>query len=172
MVVMDDYDLLLKVRRRWAPTSLAEQPCAAGWGFQSWSTEAGEWLAALTADVGVRGAGSYIGNALLSPHSRDDNKIVAMATMDTISLKYKQIGRLKVAPTLPPCTPTTQCGLQMDSTAATFRSRTEVDYAHKSMKMEGLGVVARDGIAQHYTALTIPLTGVYLDPKIDLREAR
>jgi hypothetical protein len=26
-------------------------------------------------------------------------------------------------------------------------------------------VVARDGIAQHYTALAIPLTGVYLDPR-------
>jgi hypothetical protein len=24
-------------------------------------------------------------------------------------------------------------------------------------------VVARDGIAQHYTALTIPITGIYLD---------
>jgi hypothetical protein len=33
-------------------------------------------------------------------------------------------------------------------------------------------VVARDGIEQHYTALTIPLTGLYLDPKIDLQEAR
>jgi hypothetical protein len=32
--------------------------------------------------------------------------------------------------------------------------------------------VARDGIAQHYTALTIPLAGLYLDPKIDLREER
>jgi hypothetical protein len=30
-------------------------------------------------------------------------------------------------------------------------------------------VVARDGIAQHYTALTIPLTGIYLDPALELR---
>jgi hypothetical protein len=44
--------------------------------------------------------------------------------------------------------------------------------AHKSMIPRGLEVVARDGIAQHYTALAIPLTGVYLDPKIDLRAAR
>jgi hypothetical protein len=27
-------------------------------------------------------------------------------------------------------------------------------------------MVARDGIAQHYTALTIPLTGIYLDPAL------
>lgn len=30
-------------------------------------------------------------------------------------------------------------------------------------------VVARDGIAQHYTALTIPLTGIHLDPALELR---
>jgi hypothetical protein len=30
-------------------------------------------------------------------------------------------------------------------------------------------VVARDGIAQHYTALTIPLTGICLDPALELR---
>jgi len=31
------------------------------------------------------------------------------------------------------------------------------------------GVVARDGIEPHYTALTIPLTGIYLDPALELR---
>ena len=31
------------------------------------------------------------------------------------------------------------------------------------------GVVARDGIAQHYTGLTIPLTGICLDPALELR---
>jgi hypothetical protein len=30
-------------------------------------------------------------------------------------------------------------------------------------------VVARDGIAQHYTALTIPLSGIYLNPALELR---
>src|SRR5436190_8568347 len=30
-------------------------------------------------------------------------------------------------------------------------------------------VVARDGIAQHYTALTIPLAGIYLDPALGLK---
>jgi hypothetical protein len=30
-------------------------------------------------------------------------------------------------------------------------------------------VVARDGIAQHYTALTIPLNGIFLDPALGLR---
>jgi hypothetical protein len=29
----------------------------------------------------------------------------------------------------------------------------------------------RDGIAQHYAALTIPISGVYLDPRLELREA-
>jgi hypothetical protein len=33
----------------------------------------------------------------------------------------------------------------------------------------GLSVVARDGIEQHYTALTIPLTGIYLNPALELR---
>jgi hypothetical protein len=35
--------------------------------------------------------------------------------------------------------------------------------------MRQFEVVARDGIAQHYTALTIPLTGIYLDPALELR---
>jgi hypothetical protein len=30
-------------------------------------------------------------------------------------------------------------------------------------------MVARDGIAQHYTSLTIPLAGIILDPKLELR---
>jgi hypothetical protein len=30
-------------------------------------------------------------------------------------------------------------------------------------------VVARDGIAQHYTALTIPLTDIFLDPALGLK---
>jgi len=29
-------------------------------------------------------------------------------------------------------------------------------------------LVARDGIAQHYTSLTIPITGVQLDPRLDM----
>jgi hypothetical protein len=29
-------------------------------------------------------------------------------------------------------------------------------------------MVARDGIAQHYNVLTIPLTGIYLDPKLEI----
>ena len=31
--------------------------------------------------------------------------------------------------------------------------------------------VARDGIAQHYTALTIPLTGICLNPALGLTNA-
>jgi hypothetical protein len=29
-------------------------------------------------------------------------------------------------------------------------------------------VVARDGFAQHYTGLRLPLTGLLLDPRLDL----
>jgi hypothetical protein len=28
--------------------------------------------------------------------------------------------------------------------------------------------VSRDGIAQHYDVLTIPLTGIFLDPKLEI----
>jgi len=30
-------------------------------------------------------------------------------------------------------------------------------------------MVARDGIPQHYTLFSIPFTGVYLDPRLDVR---
>jgi hypothetical protein len=29
-------------------------------------------------------------------------------------------------------------------------------------------LAAMDGIAQHYNVLTIPLTGIYLDPKLEI----
>lgn len=29
-------------------------------------------------------------------------------------------------------------------------------------------MVARDGIAQHYNVLSIPLTGIYLDPRREI----
>jgi hypothetical protein len=32
-------------------------------------------------------------------------------------------------------------------------------------------MVARDGIAQHYTALIIPLTGIHLDPALGTMNA-
>ena len=32
-------------------------------------------------------------------------------------------------------------------------------------------MVARDGIAQHYTALNITLNGIYLDPALDLKRS-
>ena len=41
-----------------------------------------------------------------------------------------------------------------------------------NVEFRELSMVARDGIAQHYSTLTIPLAGIYLDPKIDLRDAR
>ena len=38
-----------------------------------------------------------------------------------------------------------------------------------SSRNDVMPVVARDGIEQHYTALTIPLIGVYLNPALELR---
>jgi len=34
-----------------------------------------------------------------------------------------------------------------------------------------LKMVARDGFGEHYTALTIPLTGIRLDPRLELNAA-
>jgi hypothetical protein len=32
-----------------------------------------------------------------------------------------------------------------------------------------MGLVARDGYAQHYALFSIPLNDIYLDPRLDLR---
>jgi hypothetical protein len=57
----------------------------------------------------------------------------------------------------------------MDSTEALFGSLLGRRKAHKYMKKGSLSMVARDGIAQHYGALTIPLIGVHLYPALELR---
>ena len=36
---------------------------------------------------------------------------------------------------------------------------------------KSLELVARDGIEQHYTVLTLPLTGIHLDPALGLMNA-
>ena len=60
-------------------------------------------------------------------------------------------------------------GLHLDSNRVFFTTARALTLAHKCLKRERLEVVARDGIAQHYTALTIPLTGIYLNPALELR---
>jgi hypothetical protein len=59
----------------------------------------------------------------------------------------------------------------MDSTEALFGTPTGRGIAYKSMKIYRSSVVARDGIEEHYTALTIPLTGICLDPALGLTNA-
>jgi hypothetical protein len=39
------------------------------------------------------------------------------------------------------------------------------------LNYEQIGMVARDGIAQHYTALTVPLAGIYIDPALELKSS-
>jgi hypothetical protein len=56
------------------------------------------------------------------------------------------------------------------ATFARRRDRLECGSAVKFLKQNGLRVVAGDGIAQHYT-LTIPLTGIYLNPSLGLTNA-
>jgi hypothetical protein len=45
---------------------------------------------------------------MLSPQSRDNNKIVQVATMDTIPLNWKEMERKSMAPTWLPWLPRTQ----------------------------------------------------------------
>ena len=51
----------------------------------------------------------------------------------------------------------------MDSTEKRSRKLGIYTNARKRLKQERLGMVARDGIGQHYTALTIPIN-IYLNP--------
>jgi hypothetical protein len=37
------------------------------------------------------------------------------------------------------------------------------------LSYEGISVVARDGYQQHYSLLSLPITDVYLDPRLELR---
>ena len=45
---------------------------------------------------------------MLSPHTRDNNQIVKLATMDTISIKSKEIESQQVVPKWLPWLPRTQ----------------------------------------------------------------
>ena len=89
----------------------------------------------------------------MSPHTRDNNK----------NRPYAYHGYQKRS--------RNEFGLQMDSTEALSHTMGAYKSVNNCLKQEGLEVVARDGIAQHYTALTIPLTGIYLNPALGLTNA-
>jgi hypothetical protein len=59
-------------------------------------------------EQGVRPWGAYIEKFVLSPQSRDNNKIVNMATMDTTRLNRKDLARYSMATTWSPWLPRTQ----------------------------------------------------------------
>jgi len=63
---------------------------------------------------------------------------------------------------------TNAAATSLDSTEAFFGSPVARANDRKPVKRENLEVVARDGHPQHYSLLSIPLTDVYLDPKLDL----
>ena len=50
----------------------------------------------------------------------------------------------------------------MDSSDSVFQE----GISRKSLK----DMVARDGIGQHYPSITLPFTGIYLDPALDAGE--
>jgi hypothetical protein len=86
---------------------------------------------------------------MLSPHSRDNDEIVQVATMDTISLKDKEIEPQRALPSGYHGhheRSRDEFGLQMDSTEALLGSPIALGNTHNSMKRGSLKVVARDGI--------------------------
>ena len=79
----------------------------------------------------------------------ENEKKLSVATMDTISLKGKEISRGSENPDGYHGyheRSRDEFGLQMDSTEALFRAWAGWGIAHKSMKLCRLSVVARDGI--------------------------
>lgn len=56
----------------------------------------------------VGGGDAYIGTSMLSPESRDNNKIVRMTTMDTTRLNRKDLARHLSTTTGSPWIPRTQ----------------------------------------------------------------
>jgi hypothetical protein len=92
--------------------------------------------------------------------------------MDTISLKHKEL-----VPTLLPYQLATigyqersrgEVGLHLDSEKARSDTAMALTSAHNCMKQRTLSVVARDGIAQHYTAWRFPTAGIVLDPRLSV----
>jgi hypothetical protein len=96
---------------------------------------------------------------MLSPQSRDNDKIANMATMDTTRLSSKGLGRKSSA------THGShgyhersrdELGLHVDSMEALFESTLRLRIAQKYMKLENLSMVARDGIEPPTPAFSAP----------------
>jgi hypothetical protein len=59
-------------------------------------------------------------------------------------------------------------GLQMDSPEALFGRPMALGSSRRFMRTLILEVVARDGIEEHYKLLSLPISGIFLNPRLDV----